>query len=73
MGFKLGKARQPYMNKGEIAFDAHNEPNNAMYSEVNRLIKKYPTIKYLTIEYYKDKDILIRSINKLRHMINQPN
>ena len=38
---------QPELNKGEIAFDAHNEPNNAMYSEVNRLIK-VSTIKYLT-------------------------
>jgi len=60
---------QPELAEGDIAFDTHNEPNDEMYLEVMRLIKKYPTIKYLTIEYYKDKDILIGSIMKLRHLI----
>jgi len=60
---------QPDLPKGDIARDAHNEPNYDMYIEVIRLIKKYPTIKYLTIEYYKDKNILIRSIKKLRELI----
>ena len=61
---------QPTLVEGGIARDTHNEPNNEMYLEVLRLIKKYPTIKYLTIEYYKDKDILISSINKLRQLIS---
>ena len=60
---------QPELPEGGIAFDTHNEPNDKMYLEVMRLIKKHPTIKYLTIEYYKDKDILIGSIMKLRHLI----
>ena len=37
------------------------------------LIKKYPTIKYLTIEYYRDKNILIGSIKKLRQLIGSVN
>jgi len=64
---------QPQLPDGGIARDTHNEPNDEMYSEVIRLIKEYPVIKYLTIEYYKDKDILITSINKLRRLISTSN
>jgi hypothetical protein len=61
---------QPTLVEGGIARDTHNEPNDEMYNEIIRLIAEYSTIKYLTIEYYKDKDILIASINKLRQLIN---
>jgi len=61
---------QPELVAGEIGRDKHNEPNDEMFSEVVRLINKYSTIKYLTIEYYKDKDILIASIQKLRYLIS---
>ena len=61
---------QPELPAVGSARDTHNEPNNEMYLEVLRLIKKYPKIEYLTIEYYKDKDILISSINKLRQLIS---
>ena len=61
---------QPELHTEGIARDTHNEPNHEMYLEVIRLIKKYPTILYLTIEFYKDKDILISSIKKLRQLIN---
>ena len=64
---------QPELPEGEIAWDAHNEPNHEMYLEVLRLIKKYPTIQYLTIEYYRDKNILIGSIKKLRQLIGSAN
>ena len=60
---------QPDLPTGKMARDTHYEPNDEMFNEVIRLIKEYPTIKYLTIEYYKDKDILIQSINKLRQLI----
>jgi len=61
---------QPELPEGGIARDTHNEPNHEMFLEVKRLIKKYPAIKYLTIEYYRDKDILIDSIKKLRQLIS---
>ena len=61
---------QPELHEGAIGYDAHNEPDDEMFNEVLRLINKYPMIKYLTIEYYRDKDILIGSIEKLRRLIN---
>jgi sugar phosphate isomerase/epimerase len=61
---------QPKLIAGQIGRDTHNEPNDEMFSEVVRLVNKYSTIKYLTIEYYKDKDILITSIKKLRNLIS---
>jgi uncharacterized protein (UPF0276 family) len=60
---------QPTLIEGCIAQDTHNEPNDDMFKEVIRLLNKYQSIKYLTIEYYKDKDILITSINKLRQLV----
>jgi uncharacterized protein (UPF0276 family) len=60
---------QPTLTEGGIARDTHNEPNDDMFKEVIRLINKYQSIKYLTIEYYKDKDILITSINRLRQLV----
>jgi hypothetical protein len=60
---------QPELPAEGIARDAHNEPNDDMFKEVIRLLNKYQSIKYLTIEYYKDKDTLITSINKLRQLV----
>ena len=42
-----------------------------MFQEVLNLTKKYKKIKYLTIEYYKDKNVLIESILKLRNMLKK--
>lgn len=53
-----------------IAYDAHNYPDNFKLEEVDRLIKKYPNIKYLTVEYYRDIENLIKSINKIKGIIN---
>jgi hypothetical protein len=61
---------QPEIPDEGRALDAHNEPNNEMFKEVLRLIEHYPSIEYLTIEFYRDKDILIGSINKLRNLIH---
>jgi hypothetical protein len=60
---------QPELPNGEIGYDAHNEPNVEMENLVLDLIKKFPKIKYLTIEYYKDKDILIKSIDSLKNRL----
>jgi len=60
---------QPGLSGNGMAYDAHDEPNDEMLFNVLSLIKEYPNIKYLTIEYYKDKDILINSINNLRNLI----
>ena len=60
---------QPYLPKIGDAHDAHNEPNEQMFAEVIRLINEHKTIKYLTIEFYRDKDLLVKSINRLRHLL----
>ena len=48
---------QPLTPDNGVAYDAHEEPNDEMFDKVFSLIERYPTIKYLTIEYYKDKNI----------------
>ena len=54
-----------------MAFDVHEAPNDQMFQEVLNLTKKYKKIKYLTIEYYKDKNVLIESILKLRNILKK--
>jgi hypothetical protein len=60
---------QPKLPVGGVAVDAHGAPDEGMFQEVLRLVEKLPNIKYLTIEYYKDKDILIESILHLRQLL----
>ena len=62
---------QPSIFDGSIAQDVHDKPSYNMLREVARLISCYAQIEYLTIEFYKDKDILIESIMSLRNIINQ--
>ena len=40
-----------------------------MFKEVMRLIEHYPSIKYLTIEFYRDKDILIDDEEKPKEFL----
>jgi uncharacterized protein (UPF0276 family) len=61
---------QPTIPEIGIAYDSHEVPNDKMFENVLSLVSKYPTIKYLTIEYYKDKNILINSIKKLHYLIH---
>jgi hypothetical protein len=41
-----------------------------MLNLVIKILKKFKQIEYLTIEYYRDAKILIRSIVALRKAIN---
>ena len=61
---------QPILPNNGMGYDAHEAPNQEMYQEVKRLVNLYPNIKYLTIEYYRDKDILINSIKFLRKVLD---
>jgi len=49
-----------------VAYDAHNRPDRSMINEVISLVLEFSSIKFLTIEYYKDKDVLISSIIDLK-------
>jgi len=60
---------QPELLKNSTAYDAHDVPDSEMMKEVIRLVGKYPQILYLTIEYYKDKDLLVNSIEKLSKLL----
>jgi uncharacterized protein (UPF0276 family) len=53
-----------------IAYDTHEKPDASIYGEVFSLIAQYPTIKYLTVEYYKEKEGLIDSIKHLKHSLD---
>ena len=61
---------KPEISANGIAYDAHERPDDDMYERVTSLIQKYDTIKYLTVEYYKDKDILIDSLRRLRKFLD---
>ena len=54
-----------------IGIDAHNSPDLAMEQRVVDTILEYPQIQFLTIEFYKDKDILIKCIESLQNQINK--
>ena len=56
---------QPVLPVGEIAQDTHDDPTPEMLDEIIRLIKLFPQVEYLTVEYYKDKYILTEAINEL--------
>ena len=51
------------------AFDAHSYPNDEELLEVKKVISKYPKIKYLTVEYYKDIKNLQSSLDKVKKLL----
>jgi hypothetical protein len=57
--------------KNNVLIDSHLPPNKKMLNLVIKILKKFKQIEYLTIEYYKDAKILIRSIIALRKAINE--
>ena len=59
--------------KRKIAIDTHDLPSQKNFELVNKILKKYPSIQYLTIEYYKDTEKLIKSIKKLKNSIKEIN
>ena len=53
-----------------LAFDAHNAPGETEFQEVKYLLEKYKDIKYLTIEFYRDVNLLISCLSKFKSLIN---
>lgn len=53
------------INGNNFAFDAHEYPGGLEFDEVKNLQSDF-SIEYLTIEYYKDIDNIIRSLRRLR-------
>ena len=61
---------KPIIPDNGVAYDAHEAPNQKMFEDVVKIIKNFPTVKFLTIEYYKDHEILIKSLRSLKHILN---
>lgn len=57
---------KPGFNDLKEIFDAHNMPSKKELDEVIFLIKKFPNVKYLTVEYYKNVNHLIKFLKELR-------
>lgn len=55
--------------KNEIV-DSHELPNDADVSETLELINSYSSVKYLTVEYYKNTDVLVNFLKTLKERIN---
>jgi uncharacterized protein (UPF0276 family) len=60
---------QPDINNDGIAYDAHNAPEDSMINEMLSYMQCIDCLKYVTIEYYKDKDTLISSINRIKYAV----
>ncbi len=53
-----------------IAYDAHNYPDDFKISEVKYMLENYSQVKYLTVEYYRDVENLVKSIGEVRAISN---
>lgn len=56
------------INDDGLAFDSHNCPGEKDFVAVKEFLK-YPGLKYLTIEYYRDAPKLIKSLKLLKELI----
>ena len=55
-----------YGIKNEIAFDAHEIPDDNTWSVVKKIIRMAPNLKYLTVEYYKKEKTFISLLNYVK-------
>jgi uncharacterized protein (UPF0276 family) len=55
--------------ENNMAFDAHNYPNEEELLNVKNLISSYKDIKYLTVEYYRDIENLELSLKKVKELV----
>ena len=52
-----------------LAFDAHNYPDKFEMQEVRNLILNYSQIQYLTVEYYREINGLVKSIKSIKKLL----
>lgn len=62
-------SRPGFNENGEI-FDKHELPGDEEFMEVINLLKSHSTVKYLTIEYYRDANVLVSLLNRLKKLGN---
>lgn len=73
-GLPLDKTLQMHIsrfgiNEHGIAYDAHDCPDDNDLEEVKHLIGRLDNTSYLTIEYYKNIDLLIAALTRLKSLI----
>jgi hypothetical protein len=56
---------RPAVQDNGMAYDAHEAPDEAMIEQTVNLTNRLP-VRYVTVEFYKDADILIQSLKSLR-------
>jgi uncharacterized protein (UPF0276 family) len=71
-GLPLSRIKQIHicmfgMRKNNIAFDAHYAPDDFIYDELRKVLSGKEVL-YITVEYYKEIDGLIRSLKYLKNM-----
>lgn len=62
---------KPAIDEDNMAYDAHGCPDQDDLNEVKDLLLEYNTIKYLTVEYYKDKENLINSLVEFKKLADE--
>jgi len=75
-GFPLDKMVQVHIcrhavGENNIAYDEHDLPGKEEWEELKRLILANGNVSYLTIEYYKDINKLIKALKEVRGIINE--
>lgn len=61
-------SKEGFNLEGEV-FDAHELPSHEETKEILEFIQKYNTMKYITVEYYKDPFKLLDYLTKLKSII----
>ncbi len=61
-------SKEDFNSKGEV-FDAHELPSDEETEEIIKFVKKYNTLKYITVEYYKDPLKLLNYLTRLKKII----
>ena len=61
---------RPGINENGEIFDKHELPGDEEFMEVINLLKSHSTVKYLTIEYYRDANVLVSLLKKLKKLGN---
>lgn len=57
--------------QGDLALDTHLAPGAEELAEVQMLIARFPSIRYFTIEYYRDAATLLQLLSDYRRVFSQ--
>ena len=56
--------------EGNVGIDSHDKPDKHLLDHVLNLIDRFSSIKYLTVEYYQDKNELVDSLRQLKGLLS---